>query len=188
MRARYVRLESGAPVHGVRRKSRNRIHHESIRTIVNSVHRLRRRVLQFDAGPSRAALGRGFDADGEVVVRGDEDDRRRRGGESQRREHWTTLPPWHVSRRKMRHVRTFDEDDDTDDLDRTLSVRRVAEPTTFSDKRATTERRQSSNWRIGLITVVVIAVLYLAKPVVVPVALAILFAFLLSPIVSILER
>jgi predicted PurR-regulated permease PerM len=88
----------------------------------------------------------------------------------------------------MRRVRPFDEDDDTEDLDRTLSMRRVAEPTTFTDKRATTERRQSSNWRIGLITVVVIAVLYLAKPVVVPVALAILFAFLLSPIVSILER
>src|ERR1051326_9030215 len=82
--------------------------------------------------------------------------------------------PWHVSRRNMRRVRPFDEDDDTEDLDRTLSMRRVAEPTTFTDKRATTERRQSSNWRIGLITVVVIAVLYLAKPVVVPVALAIL--------------
>src|SRR5438067_6762238 len=66
-------------------------------------------------------------------------------------------------------------------------MRRVPDPA-FTDKRATQERRQSSNWRIGLITVVVIAVLYLAKPVVVPVALAILFAFLLSPIVSILER
>jgi len=84
-------------------------------------------------------------------------------------------------------VRPYD-DEDTDDLDRTLSVRRVAEPPTFTDKRATQERRQSSNWRIGLITIVTIAVLYLAKPVVVPIALAILFAFLLSPIVSILER
>jgi predicted PurR-regulated permease PerM len=84
-------------------------------------------------------------------------------------------------------VRPYDEDD-TDDLDRTLSMRRMAEPSTFVDKRATQERRQSSNWRIGLITVVTIAVLYLAKPVVVPVALAILFAFLLSPIVSFLER
>lgn len=85
-------------------------------------------------------------------------------------------------------MRPYDEDEDTDDLDRTLSVRRVAEPTTFTDKRATQERRQGSNWRILLITVVTIAVLYLAKPVVVPVALAILFAFLLTPIVSILER
>lgn len=67
-------------------------------------------------------------------------------------------------------------------------MRRMPEPSTFVDKRATQERRQSSNWRIGLITVVTIAVLYLAKPVVVPVALAILFAFLLSPIVSFLER
>lgn len=88
----------------------------------------------------------------------------------------------------MRRVRPFDEDDETDDLDRTLSMRRVPEPVTFTDKRGTQERRQSSNWRILLVTVVVIAILYLAKPVVVPVALAILFAFLLSPIVSILER
>ncbi|HEV2718626.1 MAG TPA: AI-2E family transporter [Thermoanaerobaculia bacterium] len=85
-------------------------------------------------------------------------------------------------------MRPFDEDDETDDLDRTLSMRRVPEPVTFTDKRGTQERRQSSNWRILLVTVVVIAILYLAKPVVVPVALAILFAFLLSPIVSILER
>ncbi len=54
------------------------------------------------------------------------------------------------------------------------------------DKRAN-ERRQS-NLRIFFTTLVVIAVLYLAKPVVVPVALAILFSFLLTPIVSILER
>src|SRR5438132_10215691 len=59
-------------------------------------------------------------------------------------------------------------------------------PAAVVDKRAA-ERRQS-NTRIFFTTVVVIAVLYLAKPVVVPVALAILFAFLLSPIVSILER
>ena len=84
-------------------------------------------------------------------------------------------------------MRPFDEDD-TDDLDRTLSMRRVPEGVSFTDKRATQERRQSSNWRILAITIVAIAVLYLAKPVVVPVALAILFAFLLSPIVSILER
>src|SRR5438552_4089156 len=59
-------------------------------------------------------------------------------------------------------------------------------PAAVVDKRAA-ERRQS-NTRIFFTTLVVIAVLYLAKPVVVPVALAILFAFLLTPIVSILER
>jgi len=83
-------------------------------------------------------------------------------------------------------VRPFDEDD-TDDLDRTLSMRRVPElPATFSDKRA--QDRRQSNVRVLFITLVVIAVLYLAKPVVVPLALAILFAFLLAPIVSVLER
>src|SRR5437762_13895375 len=66
-------------------------------------------------------------------------------------------------------------------------MRRVPEPPApFSDKRA--QDRRQSNVRVLFITIVVIAVLYLAKPVVVPVALAILFAFLLSPIVSILER
>src|SRR5437016_6875933 len=59
-------------------------------------------------------------------------------------------------------------------------------PTAVVDKR-TLERRQS-NTRIFFTTLVVIAVLYLAKPVVVPVALAILFSFLLTPIVSLLER
>src|SRR5437870_6065416 len=54
------------------------------------------------------------------------------------------------------------------------------------DKRL--QERRQSNTRIFFTTLVVIAVLYLAKPVVVPVALAILFAFLLTPIVSILER
>jgi predicted PurR-regulated permease PerM len=83
-------------------------------------------------------------------------------------------------------VRPFDEDD-TDDLDRTLSMRRVPEPpATFIDKRA--QDRRQSNVRVFFITLVVIAVLYLAKPVVVPLALAILFAFLLAPIVSVLER
>ena len=83
-------------------------------------------------------------------------------------------------------MRPFDEDD-SDDLDRTLSMRRVPElPATFTDKRAL-DRRQS-NIRVFFITLVVIAVLYLAKPVVVPLALAILFAFLLAPIVSVLER
>jgi predicted PurR-regulated permease PerM len=83
-------------------------------------------------------------------------------------------------------VRPFDEDD-SDDIDRTLSMRRVPESATpFADKRA--QDRRQSNIRVLFITLVVIAVLYLAKPVVVPLALAILFAFLLTPIVSVLER
>ena len=79
-------------------------------------------------------------------------------------------------------------EDDEDDLDRTISVRRptMAEAPAIVDKRAL-DRRQS-NIRIFFITLVVIAILYLAKPVVVPIALAVLFAFLLTPIVSGLER
>jgi predicted PurR-regulated permease PerM len=81
-------------------------------------------------------------------------------------------------------------EDDEDDFDRTISVRRpaVAEavPASVIDKRA--QERRQSNTRIFFITLVVIAILYLAKPVVVPVALAILFSFLLTPIVSLLER
>ena len=79
-------------------------------------------------------------------------------------------------------------EDDEDEFDRTISVRpAMAEvPAAGLDKRAA-ERRQS-NTRIFFTTLVVIAILYLAKPVVVPVALAILFAFLLTPIVSLLER
>jgi predicted PurR-regulated permease PerM/methylmalonyl-CoA mutase cobalamin-binding subunit len=80
-------------------------------------------------------------------------------------------------------------DDDEDDFNKTLSMRRMPEPpTTFSDKRASQDRRGQSQSRILFITVVVIAILYLAKPVCVPIALAILFAFLLTPIVSLLER
>jgi predicted PurR-regulated permease PerM/methylmalonyl-CoA mutase cobalamin-binding subunit len=79
-------------------------------------------------------------------------------------------------------------DDDTDDFDKTLSRRRVPEAVaSFADKRMTQDRRQS-NSRILFTSLLVIAVLYLAKPVVVPIALAILFAFLLTPIVSFLER
>lgn len=82
----------------------------------------------------------------------------------------------------------FRDDDDEDSFDRTLSHRRL--PTSpgdvVIDKRAQ-DRRQSTA-RILLISIIVIAILYLAKPVVVPVALALLFAFLLSPIVSVLER
>ena len=60
----------------------------------------------------------------------------------------------------------------------------VATPS--ADKRV--QERRQSNTRVLLTTVVVIAVLYLAKPVVVPMALAVMFAFLLTPIVSLLER
>src|SRR5437868_14171737 len=67
-------------------------------------------------------------------------------------------------------------------------MRRPETVTTFSDKRASQDRRGQSQSRILFITVVVIAILYLAKPVCVPIALAVLFAFLLTPIVSLLER
>ena len=82
------------------------------------------------------------------------------------------------------------DDEDTDRFDRTLSMRRPSPrptlPEPVVDKR-TTDRRQS-NARIIFGTIIVIAVLHLARPVVVPVALAILFAFLLTPIVLRLER
>jgi predicted PurR-regulated permease PerM len=84
-------------------------------------------------------------------------------------------------------LRPYD-DEDTDDFNKTISMRRPETVTTLSDKRATQDRRGQSQSRILFITVVVIAILYLAKPVCVPIALAILFAFLLTPIVSLLER
>lgn len=84
----------------------------------------------------------------------------------------------------------YHDEDDTDRFDRTLSMRRVPQTTlpgdVTIDKRGT-DRRQS-NARILFGTIITIAVLHLAKPVVVPVALAILFAFLLTPIVATLER
>ena len=63
--------------------------------------------------------------------------------------------------------------------------RTQAEPV-VGDKRA--NERRAGNSRILFGTIIVIAVLHLAKPVVVPVALAVLFAFLLTPIVVRLER
>jgi predicted PurR-regulated permease PerM/methylmalonyl-CoA mutase cobalamin-binding subunit len=79
------------------------------------------------------------------------------------------------------------DDDNTDRFDRTISRRATGETTgTFADKRA--EDRRQSNTRLLVISIVVIAIMFIAKPVVVPVALAILFAFLLTPIVSVLER
>ena len=82
----------------------------------------------------------------------------------------------------------YRDDDDTDRFDRTLSMRRAPAPPPegYVDKRR--DERRASNTRILAITIIVIAVLYLAKPVVVPMALAMLFAFLLTPIVSVLER
>jgi predicted PurR-regulated permease PerM/methylmalonyl-CoA mutase cobalamin-binding subunit len=84
-----------------------------------------------------------------------------------------------------------DEDDDTAKFDRTLSMRRIPPPATTTTEAALDKRiveRRQSNARILFATIVVIAVLHLAKPVAVPVALAILFAFLLTPIVMVLER
>lgn len=86
---------------------------------------------------------------------------------------------------------SYYDDEDTDRFDRTLSMRRMPMRTTQSeplpgDKRSI-DRRQS-NARILIGTIVTIAVLHLARPVVVPVALAILFSFLLTPIVIRLER
>jgi predicted PurR-regulated permease PerM/methanogenic corrinoid protein MtbC1 len=81
------------------------------------------------------------------------------------------------------------DEDDTDRFDRTLSMRRMPprpQPEPVVDKR-TVDRRQG-NARILIGTIIVIAVLHLARPVVVPVALAVLFAFLLTPIVLRLER
>src|SRR5688572_19526265 len=48
--------------------------------------------------------------------------------------------------------------------------------------------RRESRARTLLISLIVIAILYLARPVIVPMALAVLFAFLLTPIVGVLER
>jgi len=60
-------------------------------------------------------------------------------------------------------------------------------PSTLSTDQRIVDRRQS-NARILIGTIITIAVLHLARPVVVPIALAILFAFLLTPIVIRLER
>jgi predicted PurR-regulated permease PerM len=82
----------------------------------------------------------------------------------------------------------FPDDDDSDRFDRTLSRRMPTGEITgsFPDKR--TQERRQSNVRLLFASLFIVAVLYLAKPVVVPVALAILFAFLLTPIVAFLER
>ncbi|HEX6178583.1 MAG TPA: AI-2E family transporter [Thermoanaerobaculia bacterium] len=80
------------------------------------------------------------------------------------------------------------DDDDSEQFERTIS-RRATAPGTIPvvDQRMAADRRQSRA-RTLLISVLVIAILYLAKPVVVPLALAVLFAFLLTPIVAVLER
>jgi predicted PurR-regulated permease PerM len=84
----------------------------------------------------------------------------------------------------------YQDEEDTDDLDRTLSMRRAPDlanaSVAYADKR--TQDRRQSNARTLFTTLIVIAVLYLARPVVVPIALAVLFAFLLTPIVALLER
>lgn len=79
------------------------------------------------------------------------------------------------------------DDDDTDSFDRTLSNRPIPSGTgPVADKRV--QERRESYPRTLLVTTIVIAILYIAKPVVVPIAVALLFAFLLTPIVSVLER
>jgi predicted PurR-regulated permease PerM/CheY-like chemotaxis protein len=78
------------------------------------------------------------------------------------------------------------DDQDTDRFDRTMSHRRINDSGPLGDARLL-DRRQSHT-RILFGTIIVIAVLYLMRPVVVPVALAVLFTFLLTPIVSLLER
>lgn len=80
------------------------------------------------------------------------------------------------------------EDEDTDRFERGIAARRPPPPPGEAtvDKRA--ETRRQSNARIIFISVVVVAILYIARLVVVPIALALLFAFLLTPIVAGLER
>jgi predicted PurR-regulated permease PerM/methylmalonyl-CoA mutase cobalamin-binding subunit len=63
---------------------------------------------------------------------------------------------------------------------------RPAAPPRFVDQRVQ-ERRQTTA-RIFVGSILVVAVLYVARQVFIPIALAILFAFLLRPIVSLLER
>ncbi len=80
-----------------------------------------------------------------------------------------------------------DEEEDTDQFERTISNRRPPVPgENVIDKRA--ENRRQSNTRIIFISIVVVAILFIARAVVVPIALALLFAFLLTPIVGTLER
>jgi predicted PurR-regulated permease PerM/methylmalonyl-CoA mutase cobalamin-binding subunit len=69
------------------------------------------------------------------------------------------------------------------DGDRTLSIR----PRKFEDDKRSSERR-AGNVRILTGSTLVIAILYVARQVFIPIALAILFSFLLRPIVQILER
>jgi len=68
------------------------------------------------------------------------------------------------------------------DLDSTISVR----PSPGTDKRV--QARRATSARVFTGSILVIGILYVARQVFVPVALAILFAFLLAPIVSLLER
>ncbi|HWW62282.1 MAG TPA: AI-2E family transporter, partial [Thermoanaerobaculia bacterium] len=81
----------------------------------------------------------------------------------------------------------YHDDEDTDRFDRTLSMRRLPTATEpVVDKRTVDRRQGTARTLFG--SIIVIGVLYLARPVVVPVALAILFAFLLTPVVGVLER
>jgi len=77
------------------------------------------------------------------------------------------------------------DDEEGERFDSTISTRPL--PAQLSADKRLQERRASSS-RILTGSILVIGILYVARQVFVPVALAILFAFLLGPIVSILER
>lgn len=73
-----------------------------------------------------------------------------------------------------------------DPMDNTLSIRPSSQAAAFTDKRA--EERRQSTARVWTGSLVIIAVLFVAKQVFIPIALAILVAFFLRPVVAILER
>jgi predicted PurR-regulated permease PerM/methylmalonyl-CoA mutase cobalamin-binding subunit len=77
-------------------------------------------------------------------------------------------------------------DPDVPDAETTMSQRPGAGRPRFVDQR-TQERRQATA-RIFMGSIFVVAVLYVARQVFIPIALAVLCAFLLRPIVSLLER
>ena len=73
-----------------------------------------------------------------------------------------------------------------DDDQKSISIRPECPRPQFTDKRI--QERRNSQSRVWTGSVVIVVVLYFAKPVFIPMALAILFAFLLRPIVTLLER
>ena len=61
-------------------------------------------------------------------------------------------------------------------------------PAVVQEERRSRERRQQNTVRIFTGSVLVVALLYFARPVIIPIALALLFATFLSPLVDVLER